>query len=663
VLRAEPDWTVLPSEVTPGLKTVIKRCLVKDRVTRIPDVSVVRFLIDDAVASQQLSSRAGGRSGANTMTFVGLVALIGMTVGGSWVWWIMRSRPGAPMTPAHFNLTLPSDLPNPGLNTDRSITIAPDGAHIVWVNRTAVGGQLMVRGLDQLEPAPVRGIAGAPRAPFISSDSRWIGYFDSGGDLKKVPMTGGPPITICRISGGTRGSAWGPDNLIVYATNDTSTGLAMVSADGGEPKILTRPDTAHGEVDHVFPSFLPGGRIVLFTIVTDGPIDNALIGTLDIKTGERKTLIQGASFAEYAASGHLLYASAGSLYAVRFDPDRLRILSDPVAVVDHLRTAQTGAAQFAVSQTGSLVYTTGISGNLDERALVWVDRHGREQPVTVAPRAYLHPRISPDGSRVAVAIADQEQDIWILDLLRPALTRLTFGSAVEQYPVWTPDGRRVVFRSDRSGIPNVFWQAADNTGTIEQLTFATQSLVIPHALTPDGNTLIVGTGSHIGIERLDNRQKITTVAEAQGSQGNAAVSPDGHWLAYNSTESGPPQIYVRPFPNVDAGRWQISTSGGFKPIWARNSQEVFYFGLAPESALMAVPVRINGTFTFGNPSKLFDGRPYFTAPPGRTYDVSPDGQKFLMIKAVQTAEANSMPPQAVLILNWFEELKARVPAK
>jgi serine/threonine-protein kinase len=207
----------------------------------------------------------------------------------------------------------------------------------------------------------------------------------------------------------------------------------------------------------------------------------------------------------------------------------------------------------------------------------------------------------------------------------------------------------------------VFWQAADGTGAIDQLTSATESLLVPHAITPDGSTVVLGSGSHLAVAHQGDWKKITYIAQAQGIQGNAALSPDGRWLAYNSTESGQPQIYVRPFPNVDAGKWQISTDGGVKPVWARNGQEVFYLGLPPDSRFMSVQVRTTDTLIAGNATKLFDARDYYQSPPGRTYDVSPDGQRVLMIKGTQPSE--SRPARAILILNWFTELQQRVPTR
>jgi len=456
----------------------------------------------------------------------------------------------------------------------------------------------------------------------------------------------------------------------VFATNDAMTGLLSVAASGGSPKILTKPNSATGELDHLFPSILPDGRTVLFTVMMTGSTENGQIVALDLKTGSRKTLIQAGTQAEYvslAASGqpgYLVYASGGALRAVRFDPERLEVLGDPVVVVDQVATESTGAAQFSISRNGSFVFVPGGladgAGSFEGRSLVWVDRRGREQPINAPLRPYVTPRISPDGTRIAVAIADQEQDIWVLDLARQPLTRLTFGPSVEQAPLWMPDGRRLVFGSNRAGIPNIFWQLADGTGTMEQLTASQTTPLVPFAISPDGKVLVVNIagGSDLGLVRLDNPQQIVPLVAAPGNQINAEISPDGHWLAYQSGESGQFEVYVRPFPNVNAGRWQVTSGGGGRPLWARNQNELFYVA-SRDGALMDVPVRMTPTFSIGSPTKLFDGR-YYVAPPGRNYDVSPDGQKFLMVKAPASAAASA---SMVVVLNWSEELKQRVPTR
>jgi eukaryotic-like serine/threonine-protein kinase len=484
-------------------------------------------------------------------------------------------------------------------------------------------------------------------------------------------------VAICRFQGTPRGATWGADDTIVFATNDTSTGLLSVSAGGGEPKVLTRPDPVHGEQDHLFPSFVPGGRAVLFTIAPmAGIVDGSQIATLDLATGQTKTLVRGGSNAMYVDTGHLVYASAGSLRAVRFDPERLTVLSDPVPVVDQVKTLGTGAGEFDISRTGTLVFVPG--GATDTvgvpRLLVWVDRHGREEPIAAPARTYVMPRLSPDGQRVALDVRDQENDIWILDLKRQTMTKLTFNPGADAWPTWTPDGRRIVFASARGGSTiNLFWQLADGTGTAERLTTSTNAQN-PHSFSPDGKSLLVqevvsSNSTDLTLLPIDSTsgKPMTGKLETQplihttASENAGEISPDGHWLAYYSNSSGRPEVYVRAFPNVEGGgQWLISTNGGTRPAWAKSGRELFY--VDPSGAMMAVPVQTTPTFSNGNPTKLFEGR-WFIGQTSRTYDVSVDGQRFLMIKDAPTDNQAAAPATITVVLNWLEELKQRVPIK
>ena len=328
-------------------------------------------------------------------------------------------------------------------------------------------------------------------APFFSPDSRWIGFFENT-DLKKVSIAGGPAITLCQFSGVPLGASWGDDNTITFATNAPRTGLWRVSADGGEPTILTTADPAQHEGTYSFPSVLPLGRGVLFTIATASQADSS-VAVLDLKTGQRKTLIRGGGDAQYVETGHLIFAAAGALRAVRFDPVRLEVLGDPVTVVDHVMMKPTGAANYAVSRAGTLVYIgAGLSEMTTPRALLWVDRKGHEEPTGAPLRAYGTPRLSPDGTRVAAEIYDQTTDIWIWDFARETLRRLTFDSRGagmgDGMSVWTPDSRQIIFESGRTGMPSVYKQAADGTGTVDRLsTSATPQW--PTSITPDGTWL------------------------------------------------------------------------------------------------------------------------------------------------------------------------------
>jgi len=407
-----------------------------------------------------------------------------------------------------------------------------------------------------------------------------------------------------------------------------------------------------------------------------GPIDNAQVAVLDLTTGQRKTLVRGGYSAEYVDTGYLVYAAGSTLRAVRFDVARLEVLGDPVPVVEQLSTGVTAGANFDVAGDGTLVYVPGgVAGTGPfgtPRSLVWVTRQGREEPINLPPRTYTYPRVSPDGTRVAIDIRDQENDIWIADLARQALTRLTFDPGTDFYPIWTPDGRRIIFQSVRAGGGNMFWQSADGTGTVEQLTTVSTTPHYPYSVSPDGKSVVFQetfpkTGVDLSLLTFDPKPHTEPLIQTTFIETNAEISLDGHWLAYQSNESGQEEIYVRPFPKVDEGRWQISTGGGTRPLWARSGRELFY--LDAGGLLTTVAVQTTPTFSATTPTRVLSTR-YFGGfggggqnVAGRTYDVSPDGQRFLMIKDVAAADQNATPAGIVVVLNWFEELKRLVPAK
>ena len=646
VMMKDPDWTALPAGLPSNIRTVLTRCLEKDRHKRLSDIAVAQFLMNEAPARAEHPVAAIARPmhasiAQRLVVSAAVVAALAAAVGATW--W--STRPAA-QQPVRFTITPPSTLPLTIQGFQRDIAITPDGRQIVYRVGPpgTTGTQLAVRSLDQLDARVLPGISGI-RAPFISPDGHWIGFFGgSGGELKKVSILGGPPITLCRYSGNPFEASWGPDDTIFFATSDTSTGLMSVGAAGGEPKVLTTPDLQHGENDHVMPFVLPGGRAVLFTITARGqPIENSQIAVLDLKTGQKKTLIRGGSDARYVDTGHIVYAAAGTLRAVRFDLGRLEVTSDPVPVVEKLTmSGTTGTADYVLSQNGTLVYVPGGIGGGLIRRLAWVDRQGHAEEIKSPPRAYSIPRISPDNTRLAIDIRDQENDIWVWDLKRETLARVTFDQGADHFPVWTPDSRRIIFASSRGGPENLYEQAADNTGVIERLTNSPNQQV-PQSISPDGNfllftefvprtqqdirmlTLATKSGSASSAERPAKSLVATNFIEV-----NPEISPDGRWMAYQSSESGTNQVYVRPFPQVDSGRWQISTEIGVKPVWSSTGRELFY---ATEGALMSVTVQTTGSqFSAGNAVKLFDITPYFFGNAIRTYDVSVDAKRFLMIR-------------------------------
>ena len=393
---------------------------------------------------------------------------------------------------------------------------------------------------------------------------------------------------------------------------------------------------------------------------------NAQVAVLDLKTGQSKTLMRGGS-AEYVDGstgsrqpGFLVYAVAGSLRAVRFDPNTLEVRGDPVPVLEQVATVSSGAAQYTVSRTGALVYAPGgmpvFGGGI--RTLAWLDRRGRETSIAAPPRAYASLRLSPDGAKIALDARDQESDIWTFDLARLTLSRLTMDPGIDGYPLWTPDGRRLIFESNRTGAFNIYAQAADGTGAAEPLTTG-QNVVWPFSISPDGTRLVLHetggkTGDDIDVLTLDGKSRPDSLIQTPFSEQHGEISPDGRWLAYDSNESGQQQVYVRPFPNVNGGHWQVSPAGGMKPVWAHSGKELFYLA---GRAMMAVPIQTMSGFSAGNPTKLFDGN-YFAGGTARVYDVSRDDQKFLMIKEPQTADAIGAA-STIVVLNWQAALGSR----
>jgi serine/threonine-protein kinase len=561
--------------------------------------------------------------------------------------------------------------------SDRSLAISPDGSRIAYRG----DGQILIRELEQIEPQALIGM-NAPRGLFFSSDGQWVGFVDGAAGLKKIAVTGGPAVTICSLDAAPRGATWGSDGRIYFATLNAVTGLFRVSDGGGEPEVLTRASRERGEVDHFWPELLPGGQAVLFTIATTGGNENAQVAVLDLRTGEQKIVVRGGSHAHYVESGHLIYAAAGTLRAVRFDTGRLETVGTAVPVVPQVAITAQGGAEFDVARNGTLVYLPGGTQAL-AHTLVWVDREGREEAIKVPPRAYVYLRLSPDGTRIALDIRDQERDIWVWDLTRETLGRLTFDPGLDRFPVWTPDSQRIIFASDRAGASNLYWQAADNTGAVERLT-ESPSIQWPDSISPDGARLVFdGAMANADLMTLSldrDRRAEPLVGNPMYSERNGEISPDGRWLAYQSNESQQYQIYVRPFPEVDSGRWQVSTTGGTRPLWARNGEELFY--VSPDGSLMRVAVE-RGTASpqFGTqrgqgrpnaggqawrastPSRLLENNYAWAVSDnflGRSYDISADGRRFLAIKPA--TEQNRAPTNLVVVQNWFEELKRRVTA-
>ena len=495
----------------------------------------------------------------------GLAVTLVAVVSGLVVWGAMRPAPPTPRL-ARFEVPMAALETLALAGTDHDLAISPDGTQVVYRVASAGRSFLAVRAIDELTARPLQGTDNTFYGPFISPDGAWVGFSDeSDGTLKRMSIRGGPAVRIC-VTGvgaaGIAGASWGEDGAIVFSTG-TSGGLRRVAASGGEPEELTHP--AAGQTQHAWPDILPGGRAVLFTILA-GSVENAQIAVLDLETRQQKVLLPGGSYPRYSSTGHIVYAIDGTLRAVPFDLGQLEITGTAVPVLDPVVTKDSGAADFALSRDGSLIYVSAAT-NL-RRRLVWVDRMEREEPVSAPERAYAYPRISPDGSRVALQINDQEQDIWTWDLAAQTLTRLTFGSAPDTYPVWSPDSRRLIFASARSGASNLFWQAADGTGAVERLTESPNTQV-PNTITPDGSRIVfreiaTTTESDVMSMPLQSPRRAEPLVQSMSPERNAEITADGRWLAYEANDSGQLEIYVRPFPDVNGGRWLVSPAGGVR---------------------------------------------------------------------------------------------------
>jgi serine/threonine-protein kinase len=672
ILKSAPDWTLLPSDLPAPIRNLVTMCVEKDRRRRIGEASVAKFLLSEDATRVVSDAPAAAADAALTpvrpwpLRRFALVSaslfLIGGLAGAATVWLTTR---GTPPQLARFEvMTTGSEaLALGGLTRD--IAISPDGTGVVYRSGSS---QLFIRPIDQLKPTLLTASATSlPANPFFSPDGQWVGFHTPVG-VWKVAVSGGPSLLVSQLAGVPRGASWGLDGTIVFA-KEGEPGLRRVSAGGGEATVLTRPDPGRGEASHIWPEFLPRGRAVLFTIEPPGGAGGAAqIAVLDLETGMSKILLRGGSDARYAPSGHLVYTAAGTLRAVPFDLDRLEVSGAPVPVIPDVATSGAGGANFALADNGTLVYApAGTNSTIaGPRTLVWVDRQGREEPIDAPPRSYLYPRLSPDGTRVALDIRDEQSDIWLFDLTRNNLRRVTFDPGIDQFPVWTPDGRRIVFSTSRGGRSGrtISSQAADGSGFPEPLSRADDEIRFPTAISPDGTRLIImeadsgatGVTADILALRLDGNGEVEPLIQTNAGERNAEISPNGRWLAYQSDESGRLEVYVRPFPAVNSGKTQVSINGGGWPLWSRDGRELFYLG--PDRAVMSTRVEPGDTWAGSTPTKIVNN-PYLKPPDalfGRTYDVSPDGKRFLMIKP-STGQTSSF----ILVQNWLEELKRLVP--
>jgi eukaryotic-like serine/threonine-protein kinase len=479
--------------------------------------------------------------------------------------------------------------------------------------------------------------------------------------LRKVGLSGGAPVTLCTIEPFAGGS-WA-DNDTIYFVGAMPGGVMRVPASGGQPEEVAKIDFANSERMHKYPCALPGGRAVLFTVSTADTetFDDAHIAVLNTRTRQRKTLMEGGTHPRYSPSGHLVYARGGNLLAVRFEAEGLKVTGQPFTVLEGvLMSVNSGVANYDISATGDLIYIPGTADK-GERTLVWVDRNGKTEPFPLPARSYLHPRFSPDMRQLAIEIEGPNHDFYVYDLARGVLSKMT-TDGLSHWPVWSPDGTQLLYRSG----PMMRWRMwripADRSRPADQLpgTGISQNA---ESWSPDGHAIAYTAttpelGSHILVESLEGDHRSRPFAETTAPAGSPKFSPDGHWLAYCSNESGKAQVYVQAFPGPGP-KIQVSNDGGTDPVWKKTGGELYFRN---GDKMMAVAVSTAGTFTAGRSRMLWEGHyshgmSASCGPPGATssnYDVTADGHRFLMIK--DEAPDTAVSKQIVVVLGWADEV-------
>jgi serine/threonine-protein kinase len=698
VLEHNPDWELLPKDMPWRVRDLLESCLEKDARYRLRDIgdawAALQRLITEsgrvkAVAGEVATSPRRSYVVAASVVFGALIicASIIFALRGDLSPTETSSVPTLQPEPVRrYSINLSPDAPLQPMDAQGSgsgMVLSPDGLLLVYTASTGSGAkQLFLRRLDQLDDAqPIAGTEGAFDL-FFSPDSQWIGFFTPD-KLKKVSVLGGSPITLCDIAI-PLGASWTDDGHIVFSSQFRQ-GLKRISAAGGPVEDLMDESfmESHGFFAAVLPVVLPGGRSVLFTCAPSLLLEDFQVAALSLESGQVKFLVEEAFCYRYLPTGHIIYGQAGAMMAAPFDADTLEITgpSVPVTQADmQLHPLYNFPMLFDFSTEGTLVYVPDSEEVSVARTLVWVDREGNEELLEAPQRPYSYIDLSPDGTHVAFLFTDPQSlfdqgDIWILDLTREPVTqqRFTFDPQAFYLPMWTPDSQRVVFGTLRDGTWNLSWKAANGTGPVESL-YTSKSLLTASTWSADGRSLIfmkwILENSDIWALSLDGEATARPLLTESYNERDPAISPNGRWIAYSSNESGRIEIYVRPFPNVDDGKWLISTRGGEYPIWAPDGRELYY-DTYPDQ-MMVVTIETEPTFAAGNPEVLFRSD-YVLAchsgPDPSPYDISPDGQRFLMIKEEKQAqegdEAVEIPPITELIVvdNWDEELKRLAPAE
>jgi serine/threonine protein kinase/Tol biopolymer transport system component len=667
VLRDEADFTALPPETPPGLRRLLRRCLRKDPRRRIQHVGDVRVELEELPDGEEAPLGAAAapvprrrRAALLPWAVAGLAVLSAIGV-----FLVRLPAAKAPPTAARqVLLDLPEGVSLASGDYASPVALSPDGRTVVLLAGDEDGGRLYRRSLERLEWAVVPGTDGAWQ-PFFSSDGKEVGFF-ADRKLKRVALDGAAPVTVTDVGRNPRGAAWLPDGTIVFGPSQTA-GLVRVSAYGGRPSPLTELDAARNERSHRWPQVLPDGRSVLFTVdYEDSTFDDADLAVVSLETGERRPVLRGGAHGRYVASGHILYARGGRLYAVPFDASRLKVTGAPVLAVDGVAyDLRNGGTKVTVAENDTVAYVPGPPGSL-ERRLVWVDGTGERRPLTAEPRPFLDPRLSPDSRRVAVRIGDlTESNVWTLDVASGTLAQVTFGLSAAR-PTWTRDGRRLTVGVFDEGGWRIVSVGADGQGAALTLVESPHRLY-PGEWSPNDRVLVYQERTPEGwdIRTLDTDAEGRPAGEPRpavatpANETNPALSPDGRFLAFESdAPDGLVNVYIQPFDRAGA-KVQASSGGGRWPHWGAPG-ELFYWSSFTRQ-MIRVPYQVReGRLVLAAEERLWTvaGQPVDVPVSeylGFGYDFDARSRRFLMMESTAMA-VRPAAPRVVLAFDWVGQL-------
>ena len=669
VLKETPPFDALPADVPPAVRRLLRRTLEKDRARRLDSMTAARLELDDAeIGSAGATGSAPARPG-RTLIIAAAAAIVAALAAGAMVW---RAMQPAPPEVRRFAVT-PTDQTAIAVETNHNdVAITPDGSRLVYFSSPRGENQMVVRALDSFEPRVLTKLGDDARGISISPDGEWIVY-QSGAPtgasaaLFKAPLEGGAPVPLAAIDGNLRGATWSPQGTIVFATVTRASGLFRVPAAGGTPEMLTMPATKDGENDHVWPHFLPDGRHVLFTIARVSSFDVAL---LSLETKTWRVLFKNGLSPRYVGTGHIVFGTSGVLRAVPFDLSRLEVTGDPIQIISGVVMKESGAANFSVSDNGTLVFLPGTAQVL-ERRLAWREPDGKTVQTGFPLADYGALRVSPNG-RLVVAVygGSAANGLWLLDLAREVSSRLTPPAMLTLFPVWSPDSTRVAFWSavPGNGEPaGIFMVAVSGTTPPARVTSAPPGLQHrPGAWTSEGGSILFSLLGGLGSDSAtgdimqvttDGKHTVTPVLAGPAFEAGPALSPDGKWLAHLVLEERA-RLFIRPFPNVNDARIPVTTDGAQEPVWGLDGKTLYYRDNVLRNQY-AVSVKAQAdTLLLGKPASFLQLRNQ-----GNTFmnvSMPPIGGRVLMPMARETETPSS---EYRVVLNWTEELKARAAGK